>query len=214
MRKKRARGGIMTEKTVKKLPRLSIPVIVEGRYDKAAICSMFSATVIATDGFGVFNSKEKQALIRAVCKNGVILLTDSDGAGKMIRGFLSGIIPKDKIYQVYVPTIEGKEKRKAKRSKEGLLGVEGVGADILRPLLAPFTAGEELPVKNEISTAELFELGLTGGDNSLGLRDKVCLKLGLPRGMGAKAFSAAVSLVTDKEGLKKILSQEKNPPIS
>ena len=204
----------MTEKTVKKLPRLSIPVIVEGRYDKAAICSMFSATVIATDGFGVFNSKEKQALIRAVCKNGVILLTDSDGAGKMIRGFLSGIIPKDKIYQVYVPTIEGKEKRKAKRSKEGLLGVEGVGADILRPLLAPFTAGEELPVKNEISTAELFELGLTGGDNSLGLRDKVCLKLGLPRGMGAKAFSAAVSLVTDKEGLKKILSQEKNPPIS
>ena len=204
----------MTEKTVKKLPRLSIPVIVEGRYDKAAICSMFSATVIATDGFGVFNSKEKQALIRAVCKNGVILLTDSDGAGKMIRGFLSGIIPKDKIYQVYVPAIEGKEKRKAKRSKEGLLGVEGVGADILRPLLAPFTEGEELPVKNEISTAELYELGLTGGDNSLELRDKVCLKLGLPRGMGAKAFSAAVSLVTDKEGLEKILFQEKNPPIS
>ena len=204
----------MIEKTVKKLPRLSIPVIVEGRYDKAAICSMFSATVIATDGFGVFNSKEKQALIRAVCKNGVILLTDSDGAGKMIRGFLSGIIPKDKIYQVYVPAIEGKEKRKTKRSKEGLLGVEGVGADILRPLLAPFTAGEELPVKNEISTAELYELGLTGGDNSLELRDKVCLKLGLPRGMGAKAFSAAVSLVTDKEGLEKILFQEKNPPIS
>ena len=204
----------MTEKTVKNLPKLRLPVIVEGRYDKAAICSMFSATVIATDGFGVFNSKEKQALIRAVCKNGVILLTDSDGAGKVIRGFLSGIIPKDKIYQVYVPAIEGKEKRKTKRSKEGLLGVEGVGADILRPLLEPFCIGESMPVKNEISTAELFALGLTGGDDSASLRDKVCSALGLPGGMGAKAFSAAVALVSDKAGLERILAEEKNTSFS
>lgn len=204
----------MTEKTVKKLPRLRLPVVVEGRYDKAAVCSMFSATVIATDGFGVFNSKEKQALIRAVCKDGVILLTDSDGAGKVIRGFLSGMIPKDKIYQVYVPAIEGKEKRKTKRSKEGILGVEGVGADILRPLLRPFCAGEELPVKNEISTADLYELGLTGADNSAYLRDRACAALGLPGGMGAKAFLAAVTLVSDKDKLARILEEEKNPDFS
>lgn len=204
----------MTKKTVKKLPRLSLPVVVEGRYDKAAVCSMFSATVIATDGFGVFNSKEKQALIRAVCKDGVILLTDSDGAGKVIRGFLSGMIPKDKIYQVYVPAIEGKEKRKTKRSKEGILGVEGVGADILRPLLLPFCAGEELPVKNEISIADLYELGLTGADNSAYLRDIACAALGLPCGMGAKAFLAAVTLVSDKDKLARILEEEKNPDFS
>ena len=204
----------MTKKTVKKLPRLRLPVVVEGRYDKAAVCSMFSATVIATDGFGVFNSKEKQALIRAVCKDGVIILTDSDGAGKVIRGFLSGMIPKDRIYQVYVPAIEGKEKRKTKRSKEGILGVEGVGADILRPLLLPFCVGEELPVKNEISTADLYELGLTGADNSAYLRDRACAALGLPSGMGAKAFLAAVTLVSDKDKLARILEEEKNPDFS
>jgi ribonuclease M5 len=203
----------MMQNSIKKLPKLHLPVIVEGKYDKAAVCSMFSATVIATDGFGVFNSKEKQALIRAVCKNRVILLTDSDGAGKVIRGFLSGIIPKDKIYQVYVPRVEGKEKRKTRRSKEGLLGVEGVGADILRPLLEPFCIGEELPVKNEISTAELFELGLTGKDDSAYLRDKVCLRLGLPTGMGAKAFSAAAALVSDRDKLAEILSDEKKSDI-
>jgi ribonuclease M5 len=203
----------MMPNCAKKLPKLSLPVIVEGKYDKAAVCSMFSGAVIATDGFGVFNSKEKQALIRAVCKNGVILLTDSDGAGKVIRGFLSGIIPKDKIYQLYVPEVEGKEKRKSKRSKEGLLGVEGVGADILRPLLEPFCIGEGLPVKNEISTADLYALGLTGAEGSAALRDKVCASLGLPSGMGAKAFAAAVSIVSDRDKLAEMLSDEKKSDI-
>lgn len=188
------------------LPKIKLPVIVEGRYDKAAICSLFSATVIATDGFGIFNSKEKQALIRAVAKDGVILLTDSDGAGRVIRGFLSGIVPKDKIYQLYVPKIEGKERRKTKRSKEGILGVEGVGKEVLLPLLEPFADCDGAPPRAQITSALLYELGLTGGEDSAKRRDAVAVALGLPPGMGAKSFAAAVSIITDPTGLKEAAS--------
>ena len=112
--------------------KLSLPVIVEGKYDKIKLLSVADATVITTDGFGVFNNTEKRAVIRRLSENGVILLCDSDGAGKLIRSHLSGIIPPDKIYQLYVPQIKGKEKRKQKASAEGFLGVEGISSDILR----------------------------------------------------------------------------------
>ena len=92
------------------LPLLRLPVIVEGRYDKSAILGMYRGTVITTDGFGVFNSKEKQALIKRLAKDGIILLTDPDGGGVQIRSFISGIVPKEKIYHLYVPKIAGKEK--------------------------------------------------------------------------------------------------------
>ena len=94
------------------LPKIKLPIIVEGRYDKSAILGMFSATVVTTDGFGVFNSKQKQMLIRKIAGDGIIILTDSDAGGKQIRSFISSILPKDKIYQLYIPRIEGKEKRK------------------------------------------------------------------------------------------------------
>ena len=100
--------------TIAGLPRIKMPVIVEGRYDKSAILGMFSGVVITTDGFSVFNSKEKQALIRKISENGIIVLTDSDGGGKQIRGFLSSILPREKIYHLYIPRVEGKESRKKK----------------------------------------------------------------------------------------------------
>ena len=93
--------------------KISLPIVVEGKYDKSTLLSMFDATVITLGGFAVFNSKEKQALLRRVAKDGIILLTDSDGAGKQIRSFLNGIIPKDKIYNLYIPKVKGKEKRKS-----------------------------------------------------------------------------------------------------
>ena len=183
------------------LPALKIPIVVEGRYDKSAILGMFSATVITTEGFGIFNSKEKQALIRRIAKNGIILLTDSDGGGKQIRSFLTGILPKEKIYQLYIPRIDGKEKRKTHASKEGVLGVEGVGGDVLRRLLMPFSCSAEQMKCGGITNADLYKLGLSGAENSSERRDRLCRELDLPGGMSAKALLSALNIITDVQRL-------------
>ena len=194
------------------LPKIKLPIIVEGRYDKSAILGMFSATVVTTDGFGVFNSKQKQMLIRKIAGDGIIILTDSDAGGKQIRSFISGILPPDKIYQVYVPRIAGKERRKAHASREGMLGVEGVGSEALHGALDRFVEGEGDVCRAEISASCLFSLGLTGADNAAEVRDAVCQKLDLPCGMNAKAFRAAVSIITDEGELSELackISEEK-----
>jgi ribonuclease M5 len=179
-------------------PRLTLPVIVEGRYDKSTVLSIYDGTVITTDGFGVFNSKEKQLLIRRIAKDGIILLTDSDAGGKQIRSFISGIIPREKIYQVYIPRIAGKERRKNRPGKEGILGVEGVGADVIRPLLDKFTGGESV-LSADITVTDLFELGLMGSDGASKKRDALCLSLGLPAGMNSKALLSALNIVSNLE---------------
>lgn len=184
------------------LPSLKMPVIVEGRYDKSAILSIFSGTVITTDGFGIFNSKEKQALVRRISDKGIILLTDPDGGGKQIRSFLTGILPSDKIHQLYVPGIKGKERRKTKASKEGFLGVEGVGAEVLRQLLTPFTDSAAALPTGGITKTDLYTLGLFGADNSSFKRDLVCDAFRLPHGMNAKALLAALNIITDIEKLR------------
>ena len=189
------------------LPKLRLPLIVEGRYDKSAVLGMFSGTVITTDGFGIFNSKEKQALIRRIGKDGVILLTDPDAGGKQIRSFISGIVSKEKIYQLYVPRVEGKERRKTHRSKEGVLGVEGVGGDVLRELLMPFTEGEDTLVRADVSVADLYEMGLTGKESSAYLRDRIAISLGLIPGMNAKAFLEALNIVSDRDELLHLVSE-------
>ncbi len=201
------------------LPRIRLPLVVEGRYDKSAILSMFSGTVITTSGFGIFNSKEKQALIRKTAKDGIIILTDSDAGGKQIRSFLSGILPKDKIYQIYIPKIEGKERRKTHSGKEGILGVEGIGADVLKPLLLPFCEGaEDAMLRPGITKADIYELGLTGADNSSAKRDALCKRLGLPDGMNSKALLEALNILIDLESLKGIVndigSDQINPKIN
>ena len=184
-----------------------MPVIVEGRYDKCAILGMFSGVVITTGGFGVFNSREKQALIRRVAQNGIIILTDSDGGGKQIRSFLTGILPKEKIYQLYIPRIEGKERRKVHRGKEGVLGVEGVGADVLRGLLMPFCEGEGEIQRANMTNFDMFTLGLSGKDNSSALRDGVCRELSLPEGMSAKALLEALNILSSPEEVEKIVKK-------
>lgn len=188
------------------LPRLRLPVVVEGRYDKSAILSMFSGTVITTDGFGIFNNREKQTLIRRIAADGIILLTDPDGGGVQIRSFLSGILPRDKIYHLYIPKIEGKERRKVHRSRSGLLGVEGVGGEVLRELLTPFTEeGEGCVLREELTSFDMFTLGLSGYDNASALRDALCRTLSLPEGMSAKALMTALNLISDKETVEKIV---------
>ena len=185
------------------LPRIGLPIVVEGRYDKSAILGMFSATVITTDGFAVFNSAEKQALIRRISKDGIIILTDPDGGGKQIRAFLSGLVPKDKLFQAYVPEIGGKERRKTQRSKAGILGVEGVGGEVLRRALLPFVS-EGAPKRQEITAGLLYSLGLTGADNSSEKRDAIAASLGLPAKMTSKAFAAAVGIICSAEELTEL----------
>ena len=187
---------------------LKLPVIVEGRYDKSAILGIFSGTVITTEGFGVFNSKEKQALIRRISQNGIVILTDSDAGGRQIRSFISSIVPKEKIYQLYIPRISGKERRKVRAGKEGVLGVEGVGGEVLRELLMPFATEEYAKRPSDITTVDLYTLGLSGADGSAELRDTVCERLGLPRGMNAKAFLAAVNIISDKKALSEVCAAE------
>ena len=188
--------------------KISLPIAVEGKYDKSTLLSIFDTTVITVGGFGVFNSKEKQILIRRIASNGIIILTDSDGGGKVIRSFLNGIIPKDKIYNVYIPKVKGKEKRKSAPSKEGLLGVEGMGREELVRVLSPFIVkdGEfntkSLQDKEMITKVDFYMDKLTGFENSATRRNMISLRFGLPDGMNANALLEALNIITDKDGYK------------
>ena len=181
--------------------KIALPIVVEGRYDKTTLASMFDCTVISVGGFGVFNSKEKQALLKRLCADGAIILTDSDGGGVQIRSFLSGILPKDKIYHAYIPKLEGKERRKTKAGKAGLLGVEGMSRETLERVLAPFIEDggrvEFLEKKDAkmLTKVDFFEHGLTGADGSADRRDRLSDRAGLPRGMTPNALLEAMNLL-------------------
>ena len=208
-------------------PRLIYPIIVEGKYDKIKIDSLFSATVVTLGGFGVFNSKEKQALIRRIAEKGVIVLVDSDGGGIQIRSYLNSILPKEKIYNLYIPEIAGKEKRKTHASRSGKLGVEGMPPEILLKILAPFTEkdddgqiGSDSVCNSEnnekttkmITKVDFFADGLSGGPCSSILRDKLAMEFDLPCGMTANSLLAALNLIAGydeyKAAVGKILSSD------
>ena len=177
---------------------IALPVIVEGKYDKIKLDSVLDATVVTTGGFGIFNSREKKALIRRLCRNGVILLCDSDGAGKVIRGYLKSLLPPERVYDLYIPKIAGKERRKRVGSKEGTLGVEGMDADLLRALFAPYAA-DSLPARTPITKADFYAFGLSGGANAAALRDVLAAHFDLPGGMTANALIAALALLCSRE---------------
>ena len=166
-------------------------VIVEGRYDKIKLSSIVDAPIIETNGFRVFFDKEKQSLIRKIAETrGILIMTDSDGAGFVIRNFLKGSVDNSKIKNCYIPQIKGKEKRKAKGGKEGLLGVEGVSDEV---------------IIRKITKADLFVLGLTGTENSEINRKKILKKLGLPSYLSTNAFLTAINCLYSLEELKEIL---------
>lgn len=184
--------------------KIDLPIIVEGKYDKIKITSIADACVIQTDGFGVFKNTERLSLIRQLAKKSkIIVLTDSDGAGKMIRSHITSAIPKDRLIQLYTPQVKGKEKRKTAPSAEGFLGVEGTEIELLRKLLEPFASGisSEEAVREEITKLDLFELGLTGGNDSAERRDELALSLGLPKGMTPNALLAALNVLVTKDKL-------------
>lgn len=197
--------------TVEKL-KIDRPVIVEGKYDKITLCSVIDAEIIPTNGFSLFKSKEKVALLRRLAANGgVILLTDADGGGKQIRARLSSILPAGSVTHLYIPEIAGKEKRKAAPSKAGLLGVEGMEAARLREIFAPFAVCERgaarMRKKASLSKLDFYRDGLSGGENAAARRDALALSLDLPRGMSANALLAAVNLLCTEEDYRAALTR-------
>ena len=190
--------------------KVRLPIIVEGRYDKAHLSSFLSASIVTTEGFGIFKNKEKQALIRRLAKDGVILLCDSDGGGRQIRSYLSGILPKEKIYNLYTPEIRGKERRKTVASKSGLLGVEGIDKEKILELLSPFIG--EGAVKNDgrkITPTDLFTDGISGGENSSVRREALCRLCDLPHDLSSKALLEMLNLFYSYEEYKKKIAEIK-----
>ena len=185
--------------------KIGMPVIVEGRYDKIKLLSVIDATVITTEGFRIFKDGKKREYIKRICEDGVIIATDSDGAGMLIRGHLKGILPPGKIHNVYIPQIKGREKRKKEDSAEGYLGVEGMDGETVKRLFAPY-AGEDAGAKCEITRAELYGYGLYGGPDSKEKRKKLCKKAGLPDNLSAKALCEALGRLYGKEDLIKLIS--------
>lgn len=179
---------------------VSLPIIVEGKYDKITLSSILDAHILQTDGFGVFNNKEKAALFRRLAeKNGIIVLTDSDGGGRQIRAFLSEILPKEKVFHLYIPKQKGKERRKEKASKAGLLGVEGMEAELLLSLFRPFASGEKRARGALLEKKDFYALGLSGRPDSTKRRAALAESLGLPADMTANALLSALSLLYTKE---------------
>lgn len=179
-------------------------IVVEGKYDLMKLKEFIASPIIATEGFRIFADKEKQFLIREIAsKNGIVLMTDPDRAGQVIRSFLRGIADKSKIKQCYVPLVKGVEKRKSAPSKEGLLGVEGLSTDVLKEALIKCGAeivGEEKPEKKqEITKMDLYELGLSGRENSAKIRERLLESLGLPTYLSANAMLCAINCLYKKQ---------------
>lgn len=181
-------------------------IVVEGRYDKNALSQVVDATIITLGGFAVFNDREKLAFLRRLAEQrGLIVLTDSDGAGFVIRNYLKGALPRDRVKQAYIPDIPGKERRKRTPGKEGKLGVEGMKPAVLLEALrrAGATFADEETVgerrKDPITKADLFALGLTGGTDSAAKRRALLKRLDLPEHLTPNGMLEALNLLYGRE---------------
>lgn len=164
--------------------KISQAIIVEGKYDKIKLSSIIDALIIEINGFQIYKDKEKSELIKIIAEQcGIIIMTDSDSAGMMIRNKISEIAKNGKIYHAYIPEIIGKEKRKTKPSSEGLLGVEGVKKEIILTALnnCGINLTDSSVEKNNFTTAQLYSLGLSGKSDSKTLRKALLQKLNLPQ---------------------------------
>lgn len=186
-------------------------IVVEGRYDKNTLSQIVDAPILETSGFGIFKDKEQMSLLRRVAeRRGLIVFTDSDGAGFVIRNHIKSVIPGKYLKHAYIPDVYGKEKRKAAPGKEGKLGVEGLAPQILIESLRRAGAtieGEDSLGNKGITKQDLMALGLSGGANAGAKRLQLLKKLGLPERMSTNAMLQALNLLCSPEELKAILEQ-------
>ena len=195
------------------MERIREVIVVEGRYDKNTVSQVVDATVVTLGGFAVFNDKEKLAFLRRLAEQrGLVILTDSDGAGFVLRNYLKGALPKDRVKQAYIPDVKGKERRKRRGGKEGKLGVEGMSPAVLREALrkagATFEDGEAPERGEAITKADLFALGLSGGTGSAERRRRLLKRLDLPEHLTANGMLEALNLLVSREALEALLAEE------
>ena len=186
-------------------------ILVEGRYDKNTLSQIVDAPILETNGFGIFKDKRQMSLLRTVAqKRGLIVFTDADGAGFVIRNHIKSAIPGKYLKHAYTPDIFGKERRKDKAGKEGKLGVEGMRPEVILDALKRAGAtieGEDTPVSQAITKQDLMELGLSGGPDSSAKRLALLKKLGLPEHMSANALLQALNLLYSLDELQNLISE-------
>ena len=187
--------------------KLRQAIVVEGRYDKNVLSQLVDAPVIETHGFGVMKDRRLLGFLRQVAAaRGLIILTDSDGAGFVIRNYLKGALPKDQVKQAYIPDRPGKEKRKKHPGKEGKLGVEGMSPAVLEQALRQAGAtildgGDEAPKAPPLTKADLFAWGLSGGPGSKEKRQALLQALDLPAHLSPNAMLPVLSALYDRQAL-------------
>ena len=186
-------------------------IVVEGRYDKNTLSQIVDAPILETSGFGIFKDKKQMALLRQVAqKRGLIVFTDSDGAGFVIRNHIKSAIPGKFLKHAYIPDIMGKERRKAAPGKEGKLGVEGMSREIILDALRRSGAtieGENVIADRQITKQDLMELGLSGGTDSSRKRAALLKKLDFPEHMSANAMLQALNLLSSLDELEIIITE-------
>ena len=187
-------------------------IVVEGKYDLKKLQEFVASPIIATQGFRIFADKEKQFLLRSIAeKNGIVIMTDPDSAGQVIRSFFNSIADKNKIIHCYVPGIKGVEKRKQQASKEGLLGVEGLSEEMLTEALrkcgATVIGEESIRTKEPLTKLELYEMGLSGRENSAELRKRFLEYLGFPTYLSTNALLCAINCLYSAQEIIDILKK-------
>ena len=181
-------------------------LLVEGKYDKIKLQSVTDAKIITLDGFSVFTDDEKVAALRTLADRcGLLVLTDSDAAGFKLRAFINARIPKEKVKHAYIPDVFGKEKRKQTPSKEGKLGVEGIGTAVLEEILAPFAA-DGIPPLQALTKADLYADGLVGKTDSAQRRRAFAVSAGLPARIGSNALLEFINAMQTKEQYQTLIA--------
>lgn len=186
-------------------------IVVEGRYDKNTLSQLVDTMIIETKGFGIFKDNERLALLRRLAKErGLVVLTDSDGAGFVIRNFLKGAIPPQQVKHAYIPDLFGKERRKRQPGKEGKLGVEGMPPQVLEQALRQAGAtflddpGEEEHPRRQITKGDLFAAGLSGTPDSAARRKELLERLDLPEHLTANALLEALNVFYGYDALAEL----------
>ncbi len=185
-------------------------IIVEGIYDRQRVGEVCDAFCLVTGGFDIFSDREKRDFIRRLAREkGIIVLTDPDRAGFAIRAHIKNIVREGEVLHAYIPEIYGKERRKARPSAEGKLGVEGMERQALEEALRPFAADSPAPVGEPVTKSDLFDLGLSGSPDSSARRRELCVRMGLPARISANSLLAAINAIMTKKQFGEIANSIK-----
>ena len=186
--------------------KISQAIIVEGTYDKIKLSAAVDALIVTTDGFDIMSNGEKLSYIKTLARqNGIVILTDSDRAGFIIRNFIKSSVKEGQVLNAYIPDIKGKEHRKRKPSKEGFLGVEGITDEILINALLAAGCTQGQPESSGITKNDLYTDGLLGGEDSRKKRAELCRKLSLPKRLSTNAFLDALNRLLSFDEYKKLM---------